>query len=237
MEFSDLSKDEMPREKLLRHGAASLTLAELVAILLRTGTKEESVLDMAHNLINKMGGIEGLARATAAELMQEKGLKAAKTASLAAALELGNRIAASKSDDYPEWQKALREKAFKIKHSERESIFVFFLNAKERVLGSEELSYGGITGAYLDLPVFFRKAARVSAAKIVLLHNHPDGCKKASREDVLLTEHIERGLEFLAIQLKGHYIAADGELFLVKGDPLPENKSPRAAEPTKIENN
>ena len=113
---------------------------------------------------------------------------------------------------------------------ERECIFAFFLNAKDRVLGESVLSYGGISGAYLDLPVFFRQAVRVTAAKVIVLHNHPDGCQRPSREDIALTEHIEQGLRFLGMQLKGHYIAAAGGLFPVKGEPLPVNGLEAAAD-------
>ena len=116
------------------------------------------------------------------------------------------------------------------KYMERECIFAFFLNAKDRVLGESVLSYGGISGAYLDMPVFFRQAVRVTAAKVIVLHNHPDGCQRPSREDIALTEHIEQGLRFLGMQLKGHYIAAAGGLFPVKGEPLPVNGLEAAAD-------
>ena len=222
MDFSQLPHSERPREKLIKHGPDSLSLAELLAILLRTGRKGEDVAALSQGLLRRMGGLAGLARATTAEMMQEKGLKEAKAASLAAALELGKRMVLMKGAESSDWRGALLAKAFETKYMERECIFALFLSAKDRVLGESELSFGGISGAYLDLPVFFRQAVRISAAKVVVLHNHPDGCRLPSRDDVKLTEHIEQGLRFLGMQLKGHYIAADGELFPVKGERLAE---------------
>lgn len=230
MDFSQLPHCERPREKLIKYGPESLTIAELLAILLRTGRKGEDVAALSLGLLRRMGGLEGLARASTAELMQEKGLKEAKAASLAAALELGKRMVLMKSAESADWRGVLLSKAFDTKYMERESIFALFLNARDRVIGESELSFGGISGAYLDMPVFFRQAVRVSAAKVVILHNHPDGCQRPSREDVDLTEFMEQGLRFLGMQLKGHYIAADGELFPVKGEPLPVNSLGAAGE-------
>lgn len=230
MDFSQLPHCERPREKLIKYGPESLSLAELLAILLRTGRKGEDVAALSQSLLKRMGGLEGLARASTAELMQEKGLKEAKVASLAAAIELGKRMVLMKSAESASWRRVLLSKALETKYMERECIFAFFLNAKDRVLGESVLSYGGISGAYLDLPVFFRQAVRIMAAKVIVLHNHPDGCQRPSREDIALTEHIEQGLRFLGLQLKGHYIAAGGELFPVKGEPLPVNGLVAAAD-------
>ena len=230
MDFSQLPHCERPREKLIKYGPESLSLAELLAILLSTGRKGEDVAALSQSLLKRMGGLEGLARASTAELMQEKGLKEAKVASLAAAIELGKRMVLMKSAESASWRRVLLSKALETKYMERECIFAFFLNAKDRVLGESVLSYGGISGAYLDLPVFFRQAVRVTAAKVIVLHNHPDGCQRPSREDIALTEHIEQGLRFLGMQLKGHYIAAAGGLFPVKGEPLPVNGLEAAAD-------
>ena len=85
------------------------------------------------------------------------------------------------------------------------------------LIDEAELSYGGMAGAYLDLPVFFRRAVRAGAYGVVLVHNHPDGSRFASRDDERLTEHVRRALGVLGIKLKRHYIAAGGELFPVDG--------------------
>lgn len=217
MDFASLHHDERPREKLLRLGPESLSVAELLAIILRTGRQGEDVMALSHGLLSRMGGIEGLARATVAELMQEKGLKEAKAASLAASLELGKRIAVISSGEKKEWRNRLFAIALETKYAERETIFALFLDARDGLIGEAELSYGGMNGAYLDLPVFFRRAVRAGAYGVVMAHNHPDGSRVASRDDERLTEHVRKALAVLGIKLKGHYIAARGELFPVGG--------------------
>lgn len=217
MELSRLQAEERPREKLLRSGPESLSLAELLAVILRTGCYGEDVICFSRNLLVKMGGLEGLARASVAELMQEKGLKEAKATALAASLELGKRFAVMKAGAGKDWKSRLFSFALDSKYSERESIYALFLDLKDGLIDEAELSFGGIAGAYLDLPVFFRRAVRVSAAKVVLVHNHPDGSCEPSAEDAALTEHVEKSLKVLGIRLMGHYIAAGGELFLIHG--------------------
>lgn len=224
MDFASLPAAEKPREKLLTHGPESLSPAELIAVLLRTGRAGEDVVEMARGLIVRMGGLEGLARATTAELMQEKGLKKAKAASLAAALELGKRISLAKSGTAGDWRAPLAAKAAETRYMERECIYAFFLDSREKFLGESVISYGGLSGAFLDMHYFFRQAVRLSAAKVVLLHNHPDGCASPSREDIALTEYLERGLSLLGMELKEHYIAASGELFPMKEAALQQDK-------------
>lgn len=212
MKISHIPADERPREKLIEYGPESLSLAELLAILLRTGMQGEDVVTMSQNLLNRMGGLEGMSKASTAELMQERGLKAAKAASLSAALELGRRMVIMQMAELEKWEQRLHTLAFDSRYAERESIHALFLGAKDKLLGDSELSYGGPAGAYLDLPFFFRQAVRMGAVKVVVLHNHPDGCHTASRDDIKLTEYIDKALRYLGIELKAHYIAAEGEL-------------------------
>ncbi len=216
MDLASLHNDERPREKLLKHGPESLSAAELLAVILRTGRHGEDVMALSHGLLSRMGGLEGLARATVPELMREKGLKEAKAAALAASLELGKRLAVTGAGEKKEWKSRLLAIALETKYAERESIFALFLDARGGLISEEELSYGGISGAYFDLPVFFRLAVRVGAYGVVLVHNHPDGREEASDDDKKLTEHVGKSLAVLGIKLKGHYIAAGGELFPVE---------------------
>lgn len=212
MKVSQLPQDERPRERLLNSGPESLSVIELLAVLLRTGTNGEDVLEYSASLLDKWGGLEGLCRARPAELMQEKGLKEAKVATIAAVIELGRRIAMLGSQHKDSWNARIEAIALETQFADREQIYAVFLDAKDRVLDEETLSYGGQNGAYLDIPVFYRKAVRLNAYNIVLIHNHPDGTLYASREDISLTDNIRHGLKLLGIGLKGHYIAANGAL-------------------------
>ena len=212
MKILDLPMEERPREKLLTYGAHSLSIAELLAILLRTGNKGVDVLEFSASLLNEWGGLEGLCRAGTAELMGEKGLKSSKVATLAAVIELSNRIAALGEKKRDTWQTRLDKIAKETRFCDREMIYALFLDAGGKVIEEEAISYGGQSGAYLDIPVFYRKAVRINAYGIVLVHNHPDGSCSASREDIAITDHVKKGLDFLGIELLGHFIAAGGSL-------------------------
>ncbi len=216
MRLAQLSEEDRPREKLLSKGAHSLSVVELIAILLRTGTSGQDVLSLSASLLEKFGGLEGLTRATPAEIMSEKGLKGAKCAALLAVLELGKRISMLDRSARNTWRARADAIADDAKYQEREMIYALFLDAKDKVIDEEIISYGGLSGAYMDMPVFYRRAVRLGAFSIVLLHNHPDGSLYPSREDVLLTENVQGALATLGIKLKGHYIAADGCLTQVQ---------------------
>lgn len=210
MRMSQLSPCERPREKLLEKGADSLSITELLAILIRTGTKNKDVLEFSASILSKFGGLEGLCRTSPAELMQEKGLKSAKVATLSAVIELGKRISQLKYESRESWEARLEKISQDKRFLDREKIFALYLDSKDNVIEEETISYGGQSGAYMDIPVFYRKAVRLNAYSVLLIHNHPDGSLAASREDVDLTGNIRQGLKLLGIRLKGHYIAAGG---------------------------
>ena len=212
MKIKDLPEEERPREKLLTHGVQSLSTVELLAILLRTGRRGEDVLEFSAALLNGWGGLEGLCRSDAKELMSEKGLNSAKAATLSAVIELGNRIAELGIRKSDKWQLRLEKIAKDTRFCDRELIYAIFLDAGGKVIGEEKISFGGQSGAYLDIPVFYRKAVRMNAYGVVLVHNHPDGSCSASREDIAITDHVKKGLDFLGVELIGHYIAAGGQL-------------------------
>lgn len=216
MKLAQLSTSEMPRERLLKCGAESLSAVELIAVLLRTGTRGEDVLALASSLLDEHGGIKGLCRTEPAELMQRKGLKGAKAAILAAALELGRRIAAEDETELSSWEARLAAITRDARFLDREQIHALFLDAGEGVLSEEIISYGGLDGAFLDVPVFFRRAVRLNAHSVVIIHNHPDGEGAPSKEDLALTEHIRCGLKMLGLRLKAHFIAARGEFFKIQ---------------------
>ncbi|MEG1642326.1 MAG: DNA repair protein RadC [Synergistaceae bacterium] len=205
-------KDDMPREKLLKNGPECLTDTELLAIILRTGTIESNVLEFSSKLLSTFGGLEGLCKATPQELMQERGIKESKATMMAAVFELGRRISLINSLDREDWQLAVEKIAVETQFEEREFIFALFLDIKEKVIYTDKISYGGLSGAHMDLPVFFRKAVRLNAYSIMLLHNHPNGADFPSREDIVLTEHVEGALKLLGIKLKAHCILAKGKV-------------------------
>jgi len=211
-----MPEEELPREKLLKYGADKLTTAELIAILLRTGTKDCNVLDMSSRLLAESGGLQGLCRMSAAELKLVSGIKNAKATTLAAVLELGRRIGRFQNGEKSEsWQDKLKFEADRMRHLDREEIYVLFLDKRDKVLGEETLSYGGLNGAFLDVALLYRRAVRIAAASVVMMHNHPNGVLMASEEDAELTKAVKAGLKTLEIKLKGHFVTANGEIMQI----------------------
>ena len=215
MFFSKIPDQERPRERLFKKGASSLTVIELLAILLRTGTHEKDVMELSAELLQEWGSLKGLSLASPAEILGIKGMKQAKVSSLVAALELGRRLAVEEIVENENWQMRIRAKALALSQEERELIVCFFLDQQERVVAEESISYGGLEGAYMDIPYLFRRALRLDADSIVVMHNHPDGNPLPSEEDKTITRHLTKCANLLAIQLKAHYVLAGGNHYLI----------------------
>ena len=210
--LADLPPGERPRERLWEKGAGALSLAELLAILLGTGTRDRDVLALAGDLVEAFGGLSGLARAAGTELLAFRGLGKAKAAHVAAALELARRYQKEllPRGERAGWQGRLEEIAAQVAHEEREFVYVLFLNRRGVLLEEGCLSFGGLEGAYLDMPYLFRRGVRLDATRFVLAHNHPDGDPSPSQEDRALTEHVSRRLPLLGMELEGHFVLARG---------------------------
>ncbi|MBL3593198.1 MAG: DNA repair protein RadC [Synergistaceae bacterium] len=207
-----IPQSERPRERLLSQGPGALSLRELLAILLRTGCCDRDVFTVAEGLLRDFGGLEGLARVTAAELLAVKGLGEAKTATLLAALELARRLRAEalREEGSPSWRGRLAWWASELADESREYVVALFLDGRERLLGEERLSYGGLNGAYVDMSFLLRRAVRIGAEGVVLLHNHPDGSLAGSADDQALTLALKRRLALLDMQLLEHFVVAGG---------------------------
>lgn len=219
MRCSSLPERERPRERLFRLGPESLGLPELLAILLRTGTKERDVLELSGFMVEQFGGLPGLLRAHPGEFLGISGCGEAKAALLAAALEIARRAMAelsSSSVAAESWEDRIASLARGVRYEEREFLWALFLDGAERILGEDRLSYGGLEGASLDVPLFLRKAVRLGAEDVVLLHNHPRGTTEPSREDMELTRYVEERLQVLGMRLKAHYILGNGNYERIK---------------------
>lgn len=202
---------ERPRERLFRLGPGSLSLQELLAVLLRTGQKGTDVMALAAHLLREYPDERALARTTAEELCGLPGLGTAKAATLLAAIELGRRSwCDGKGNEGPFWQSTLKGLEKSMIREEREFILALFTDREGRLVGSEKVSFGGLDGAFLDAPYLCRRAVRISAAGVVLIHNHPDGDPKPSDEDRSLTAAVSRQLKLLGIELVGHFVVAGG---------------------------
>lgn len=212
--MKDLPAEERPREKLMKRGAQSLSNAELLAILLRTGTQEESVMRVAERILIESGedGLSGLAHASIESLMKRKGVGEAKAITIAAALELGKRVAAGESqkrviihssDDVAKYMMP------RLRYCDREHFYVVLLNTKNHVITAPLISVGTLSESLVHPRELFKEAVNHSASSVILVHNHPSGDPSPSREDILLTKRIAEGGKLLDIQVLDHVIIGD----------------------------
>lgn len=207
--ISKLPAAERPRERLEHFGAAALANAELLAILLRTGTTRENVLQLATRLLAQYGGLTGLARAGFAELCQERGLGAAKVTQIKAALELGRRLVVASPETRPQVRSpadAANLIMAEMSLLEQEQLRTLLLDTKNRVLSSPTLYIGSLNTNHLRVGELFREAIRANCAAIIVAHNHPSGDPTPSPEDVQITREIIAAGEMLDIGVLDHLI-------------------------------
>lgn len=215
--IKDWSEEDRPREKLLQRGETALTDAELLAILLRSGSKEETVVDLAKRILRDVdGSLSALARKSVAELQQYHGVGTAKAVTLMAALELGRRrrlaqanrqtkITSSK-DVFERMQPILSD----LTHEE---FWVLYLNNANIVLHSEKHTQGGLTGTLVDSRMVLKQALLIGAVALILVHNHPSGTLVASRSDKVLTKKMKNAAETLDIKVLDHLIITEKAYF------------------------
>lgn len=204
---------ERPREKLLTRGRGALSDAELIAILLGSGSREESAVDLGRRILGTAGNnLAELSRMDAHELMKIKGVGPAKAVSLLAALELANRRQStpaekkarvtSSSDAFNLLKGDLCDAAY-------ESFWMLVLNRANRLLGKVMISEGGFAGTVADPKKIFKMALERKASSIILAHNHPSGNLKPSEADIRLTRKLKSAGEMLDLPVLDHIIAGE----------------------------
>lgn len=213
----ELSGDERPRERLLRHGAGVLGDAELVAILLGSGLTGENVLDFARRILDGMGGLPALARADAALLQSVKGMGPARAAQLAAAVELGRRVQQANPDARPNLSAPESVAALlgpRLAGKAREEVYAIPLDSRGRLLGAlSPVSSGAANAVSLRPAEVFREAIMLHAVSVILVHNHPSGDPRPSTQDVAVTRQLIKAGEFLDIVVLDHIILG-GQAFI-----------------------
>lgn len=208
---------DRPREKMASCGARSLTDAELIAILLRTGTPEKSALTIAGEmtadggLYNRLAGITRIS-----ELMHIKGLGQAKAATVLAALEIGRRIASARPLERVHIGSAQEGVDFlmpRLRYAAREQFVAVMLNSKNRVIATEVISEGTLTGSVVHAREVFTPALLHHAAAVIVAHNHPSGDPQPSCEDREVTAMLVESGKVLGIPLLDHLIIGDGAYY------------------------
>jgi DNA repair protein RadC len=207
--IKDLPSSERPRERLLNHGAGALSSAELLAIILRTGTHDENVVRVAQRLLATFGGLTGLAKASPAELTLEKGLGPAKAAQLKAALEIGKRLLLESPDERPQIRSpadAANLVMSEMSLLDQEHLCTMLLDTKNRVVATPTIYVGSLNTSLIRVGELFREAIRANCASLIVLHNHPSGDPTPSPEDVAVTRQIVDAGKLLDIEVLDHLV-------------------------------
>jgi DNA repair protein RadC len=219
LRIKELPLDERPREKLLANGPAVMSNAELIAILVRTGTKKDSALRLAERLLVKHGGVGGLGGVSALEMSKIKGIGTAKAVTIAAAVELGKRqglFAGAERLVIHSPQDVADLMMPRLRYENKEKFVVVLLSTKNHVLASPTVSIGSLNASIVHPRELFREAINHNAAAVILVHNHPSGDPAPSQEDIALTAKMNEAGRLLDISVVDHVIIGDGKYVSLK---------------------
>ncbi len=217
MNLKNLPESERPYERFQALGAEALSDAELLAIILKTGTKEQTSLDLARSLLSRcQGNLLNLYELTYEELLEQKGIGPVKAIQLKAVAELSRRIARTSRGYQLKMNNPGTIADYFMEDMRHHRVEVFkaaFFDAKCVFLGAETIAQGTLSFAYVPTTELFRKALLKNAVMIVVLHNHPSGDPVPSREDCELTQQIARGAQLLGITLVDHIVIGDNRYY------------------------
>lgn len=209
--------DDRPREKLARKGKSALSDAELLAIIIGSGNKDESAVELSKRILSDVdNSLTNLGKLSLEQLMRFKGIGEAKAITIAAALEIGRRRSgeahgkvrkvSSSNDAFRVLQPFLGD----LQHEE---FWVVYLNNSNKILHKEQLSKGGITGTLVDIRLVLKRALEIGAIGLILAHNHPSGTLRPSKMDKELTNKLKRAAEALDIVVLDHLIITEKAYF------------------------
>ncbi len=217
MNIKSWSPEDRPREKLLLKGTAALSDAELIAILIGSGTAKLSAVDVAKKVLAYVeNNLDSLAKLSIKELMKAKGIGEAKAITIVAALELGRRRKEQSPDEKPKLESS--RSAFDLIKGDlmdlpHEEFWVLLLNRANRLIKKKRVSEGGVSGTVADPKIIFKLAIDELASGIIVVHNHPSGNLKPSDSDIDLTKKIKEAGKLLEISLFDHLIIAHHRYF------------------------
>jgi len=217
--LKDLPRDERPRERMMRLGAEALSHVELLAILLRTGNRRESAVQLAQRVLHECGGLRRFAERSWNELTQIPGIGPAKALELQASLELGRRVARSRLPEavvISSPQDAADLLMEEMRHLREEHFVVMFLNTKNHVVARQTLSIGTLNASLVHPREVYKAALRHNSASIICAHNHPSGDPSPSVEDVQLTRRLKDAGEIIGIELLDHIVIGDHRFVSLK---------------------
>ncbi|WP_236838738.1 RadC family protein [Caldalkalibacillus salinus] len=218
MMVRDYPSEERPRERMIKEGASRLNNQELLAILLRTGTKNESVFALASRILNDLGNIRRLNEISVQELMSIKGIGEAKAVQIQAGVELGRRVAQRQAA-----LKTIRSPhdvadylIEKIALEQQEIFYCLYLNTKNEVVYEKPVFVGSLNASIVHPREVYKEAVKWSACSIIVAHNHPSGDPTPSQEDIRVTQRLVESGNILGIECLDHLIIGDGQYLSLK---------------------
>ncbi|KYH34477.1 hypothetical protein CLTEP_15250 [Clostridium tepidiprofundi DSM 19306] len=219
LKIKDLPQNERPQERLLRYGPQALSNCELLAVILRTGNREENIISICNRIITESGGLNGILRASFKDFTNIKGIGNTKAAQLLAVVELSRRFKTFKSGlEYkvlkPEDAANYVMEEMKILYKEHFKIII--LNTKKVIISVEEISVGTLNSSMVHPREVFIEAIKKSADSIIVCHNHPSGDPTPSKEDIDVTLRLKECGKLLGIEVIDHIIIGDGTYVSLK---------------------
>lgn len=214
-----LPHSQRPRERMIEYGADALSHAELLAILIRTGTKNQSAVQLSSQLLQQCGSLRELVDMSLEELTTIKGIGQAKALQLLAGIELGKRVARSSLGDVVTVRSPYDAAMYmmeEMRYLKKEHFVCLFLNTKNHIIGKETLSMGTLNASLVHPREVFRAAIRISSASIICMHNHPSGDPAPSPEDIQITKRLVEAGTLLGIEILDHLIIGDGTFVSLK---------------------
>ena len=215
--ITNWSEDDKPREKLMLKGKSALSDAELIAILIGSGSRNESAVGLSKRILASVdNNLNALGKLTIQQLMNFKGIGEAKAISIMAAMELGRR---RRAEEAVELKKITSSKTIFelmqpiIGELPHEEFWVLYLNNGNKVLSKSQQGKGGITGTIIDVRLVFKAALELGATALVLCHNHPSGNLKPSEADKQITKRLKEAGKHLDIQVLDHVIVGENGYF------------------------
>lgn len=215
----DWPENERPRERLIKYGAESLSDAQLLAIILRTGSGEKGVMGLSISLLDAFKTLRNIDAASISELSSMKGIGTAKIAQIKAAFELGKRLMGEPYDGKPVFSSSHSIFSYfapRFKTLKKEFFIGVLLDAKNRLIRECKVSEGTLTNSLIHPREAFREAVKESAASIIFVHNHPSGDPTPSRDDIAITERLKSAGDIIGINVLDHVIIGDGKYVSLK---------------------
>ncbi|WP_085524698.1 RadC family protein [Tuberibacillus sp. Marseille-P3662] len=219
MLIRDVPKEERPRERLINEGPEALSNQEILSIVLRTGTREESVIQLAHRLLQQFEGLRLLQDANVEELIKMKGIGQTKAVQLIAARELGRRFKRLKNDQtfaIRSPQDGANYVMDELRFLSQEHFVCLYLNTKNQILQQKTIFIGSLNASIVHPREVFKEAIKRSAASIVCFHNHPSGDPTPSHEDMEVTKRLVECGSLLGIEVLDHIVIGDQKFVSLK---------------------